>query len=531
MGPAIAQESTETNAAAVTLSGESLFEIKANIGSFTPQDRAQAVSRRLLNFAKNASVPVTALKIDEQNNQTSIKAGGRTIFSVVKADADNSDESRQELAAGYLRQMQAAVQGYRDSRSLKSLIFSAIYAFLATVALLVLFRVMGQVATRVLQTLDSGGGTRIPSLRVQNIELLPATQITDILIRIFNFLRSALYFALFYLYTLLILSLFPWTKPIGASLSLYLLQVIENLFQGLLSYLPNLFVIGLVIGLTYYILRFIWFIFEGIDRGRFSLPGFYAEWAKPTDKLVTFLVIAFACVVVFPYLPGAKSPAFQGVSVFLGLLLSLGSSAAISNVIAGVILIYTRAFEVGDRVKVGDAVGDIVEKTLLVTRIRSVKNVVITIPNASVLNAQIINYSAADQDSGTPPLILHTTITLGYDVPWRKVHETLISAARSTPNILAEPSPFVLQTSLDDFYVSYELNAYTDKPLIMAKVYSELHQNIQDKCNEGGIEILSPHYRAVRDGNQNTIPESYLPPDYVPPGFRLEQLPHSPDAE
>ena len=136
------------------------------------------------------------------------------------------------------------------------------------------------------------------------------------------------------------------------------------------------------------------------------------------------------------------------------------------------------------------------------------KNVVITIPNASVLNAQIINYSAADQDYGTPPLILHTTITLGYDVPWRKVHETLISAARSTPNILAEPSPFVLQTSLDDFYVSYELNAYTDKPLIMAKVYSELHQNIQDKCNEGGIEILSPHYRAVRDGNQNTIPEA-----------------------
>ena len=447
-GPAVAQNNGAAQSSTVTLSGEPLFEIKANIGSFTPVDRAQAVSRRLLDFADNSSTPVSALQLDEQSDQTSIKAEGKTIISIVQADADTSDQTRQELAADHLRRIKAAVQQYRESRSLKNLIFNAAYTFLATIALFVLFRVMGQIATRVLQTLNSWRGTRIPSLRIQNIELLPATQITDIIIRVFKFLRSALYLALFYLYVLLILSLFPWTKPVGASLSLYLLQIIKNLLNGLLSYLPNLFVIGLVVGLTYYILRFIWFIFEGIDRGRFSIPGFYSEWAKPTDKLVTFLVIAFACVVVFPYLPGAKSPAFQGISVFLGLLLSLGSSAAISNVIAGVILIYTRAFEVGDRVKVGDAVGDIVEKTLLVTRIRSIKNVVITIPNASVLNAQIINYSSATQDPATPPLILHTTVTLGYDLPWRKVHETLVGAALSTANILSEPAPFVLQTSL-----------------------------------------------------------------------------------
>ncbi|NJR31574.1 MAG: mechanosensitive ion channel [Chamaesiphon sp. CSU_1_12] len=246
------------------------------------------------------------------------------------------------------------------------------------------------------------------------------------------------------------------------------------------------------------------------------------------------MIIAFAAIVAFPYLPGAKSPAFQGVSVFLGLLLSLGSSAAVANVVAGVILIYTRAFEVGDRVKVGEAVGDIVEKTLLVTRIRTIKNVVITIPNAAVLNAQIINYSAAAQDPNTPPLILHTTITLGYDVPWRTVHQALIGAANATSSILPEPTPFVLQTSLDDFYVSYEINAYTNTPKIMARIYSELHQNIQDKCNEVGIEILSPHYRAVRDGNQNTIPESYLPADYIVPGFRIDRvrnLTSSPDPQ
>ena len=233
--------------------------------------------------------------------------------------------------------------------------------------------------------------------------------------------------------------------------------------------------------------------------------------------------MALALVLAFPYLPGFGSPAFQGISVFLGILFSLGSTAVVANVVAGTILIYTRAFQIGDRIKIGEAIGDIVEKTLLVTRIRTIKNVIITIPNGTVLTSQIINYTALSQDPNYY-LILHTTITLGYDVPWRKVHQVLIDAAIATNNILTEPIPFVLQTSLDDFYVSYELNAYSNKPMLMANIYSELHQNIQDKCNEAGIEILSPHYSAVRDGNQTTIPENYLSEDYKAPGFRLSSL-------
>jgi small-conductance mechanosensitive channel len=261
-----------------------------------------------------------------------------------------------------------------------------------------------------------------------------------------------------------------------------------------------------------------------IERGDISFPGFYREWAQPSYKLCLFLILALAVVVAFPYLPGSGSPAFQGVSLFLGLLLSLGSTAAVANIVGGVILIYTRAFEVGDRVQIGDAVGDIVEKTLLVTRLRTPKNVVITMPNSAVLTSNIINFSAALREPNTPPLILHTTITLGYDVPWRKVHQVLLEAAMATPHILQEPAPFILQTSLDDFYVSYELNAYTDRPLMMTGIYSQLHQNIQDKCNETDIEILSPHYSAIRDGNQITIPANYLPKDYTAPGFRVHSF-------
>ena len=225
------------------------------------------------------------------------------------------------------------------------------------------------------------------------------------------------------------------------------------------------------------------------------MPGFYPEWAEPTFKLALFLIIALALVVALPFLPGFGSPAFQGISVFLGVLLSLGSSAAVANIVARVILIYTRAFRVGDRIKINDAIGDIVEKSLFVTRIRTIKNVVITIPNGTVLTSQIINCSALAEDPNYY-LILHTTVTLGYDLPWRKIHQVLIDAALATSHILAEPVPFILQTSLDDFYVSYEINAYTNQPTLMARIYSELHQNIQEKCNEADIEILSPHYRS-----------------------------------
>ncbi len=253
--------------------------------------------------------------------------------------------------------------------------------------------------------------------------------------------------------------------------------------------------------------------------GKIRLPNFHRDWADPTYKIVRSLIIVFTVIVVFPYLPGSQSEAFKGVSLFLGVLFSLGSTSVVANVVAGIILTYMYAFKLGDRVKIGDTTGDVIEKTLLVTRIKTIKNIIITIPNALVMGSHIINYSTSAAREG---LILHTTVTLGYDVPWRKVHETLIAAALSVEKIKKEPAPFVFQTSLDDFYVSYELNCYTDKPELMGGIYSELHQNIQDRCNEAGIEILSPHYAAARDGNASTIPSEYLPATYEAPPFAVK---------
>jgi small-conductance mechanosensitive channel len=365
---------------------------------------------------------------------------------------------------------------------------------------------------------DGWRGTLIKPVRVKTVEILSEERIAGSLKWGAQILQLAAAVMVIYLYVTIIFSFFEFSQTWAKTLVGYVVSPLRDVFVALVSYLPNVFFIVVIAFVTRYVLKVIHLIFLEIGKGTISLPGFYREWSEPTYKIVRFLVIAFAAVVIFPYLPGSSSPAFQGISVFLGVLFSLGSTSAIANVVAGVVLTYMRPFKIGDRVKIADTLGDVIEKTLLVTRVRTIKNVDITIPNAMVLGSHIINFSSSAQARG---LILHSSVTIGYDVPWRKVHELLIAAANATEDILKDPAPFVLQTSLDDSYVSYELNAYTDKPNLMASIYSQLHQNIQDKFNEACVEIMSPHYSAVRDGNKAAIPDDYLPKGYAAPSFRI----------
>ena len=306
--------------------------------------------------------------------------------------------------------------------------------------------------------------------------------------------------------------------------------------MSLVAYLPNVFQIAVVVFLTYYAMKFTKYLFQQVDAGVVTFSGFYHDWAMPTYQIVRILIVVFAAMLVFPLLPGYNSEGFKQLSVFFGILFSLGSTAVIANIVAGTVMVYMRAFKVGDRVQIADTTGDVIEKGLLVTRIRTIKHVDVTIPNALVLGSHIINYSSSSADE--EGLVLHTTITIGYDVPWRQVHELLIEAALRTEFIEADPAPYVFQTSLDDFYVSYELNAYTHEPRLQSRMYSLMHQHIQDLFGAAGVEIMSPHYGAMRDGNMSTIPAEHLPPNYEPPFFRLltgqaqtVQRAPSPDAD
>jgi small-conductance mechanosensitive channel len=515
-----AEQTAPVQQAPVEVDHKTLFEVRGVL-SFPALARAAAISRRIKDLSKDVTFKPESLTTADSESATDILANDLVVMSVTDQDAKEAGQSRQALAKNYADRIRAALVALRKAYSLKSILLGILYTTIATAILYFFLRILTAVFARLHKTIHSWRGTRIRSLKIQQFELLPAYRITEVTIGLAKLIRFAILMVALYFYASLVLSFFPWTRGYAQILVAYVLSPLHLVWDAIVSYVPNVFFIAVIGLVSLYVTKFVKMIFVELGRQTITIPGFYPEWAEPTFKIVRFLIFALTLIVVFPYLPGSHSPAFRGVSIFLGVLVSLGSTSAVANIVAGVILTYMRPFKTGDRVKIADTVGDITEKNLLVTRIRSIKNVEITIANSMVLGSHIVNFSTSARQEG---LILHTTVTIGYDAPWRTVHKLLIDAALSTEYVLREPQPFILQTSLDDFYVHYELNAYTDQPGKMAKIYSDLHQNIQDRFYEAGVEIMSPHFSSVRDGNQIAIPADYRPKGYSAPVFRLGVL-------
>jgi small-conductance mechanosensitive channel len=507
----------------VMLDGKTLFFIRRGVSSFSAEERANTITRRIERIAQNDSIPIENLTIEQipDDNSLYLSIDQEVILTVTERDAKAYRSTPEVLAQQALQKIQVAIAQYRQDRKPEQLLKNIIYTVIATFAFLIIsfavIKISGKLFPFIRRLIES----LTPGIKIGNIEIVSSSKISFFWLRVLRMIRLFILFLLTFNYATFVLRLFPWTRVFGESILGYFSRSLELVLSSIGKYLPNAFIIAIIIFVTYYLIRLIKPFFTAIERGNLVIPGFYTDWAKPTYNLLLVIIIALAAIVAFPYLPGFDSPAFRGVSVFLGLLLSLGSTSAIANVIGGIILIYTRAFRIGDHIQVGDVIGDLIEKNFLVIRICTPTNKIITIPNSSLLSSNVINFSISSRELNRN-LIIQTTITLGYDLPWRKAHKTLIEAALETEHILKEPAPFVLQTSLDNFYISYQLNAYTNQPNLMVIIYSELHQNIQDKCNEAGIEILSPSYTSLRDGNTTTIPENYLPSDYVAPPFRVQ---------
>ena len=492
-------------AAPVIFRGDTLFVLHGTLGPFTPEERAHAVERRIRQVADDPLLTADRLVVADTMGAVDIRLDSLAIMTVTERDAAEAGVSRRTLADEYAVRIQEAVRSRQGAANLNSILVGALLTVLTLAAFVAIIMLLNRGFPLLYRFIQRGRGRWIRSLRIQRLEILPAAQATKSLLFAARVLQIAAFVFVIYVFLPVVFSFFPWTRGLANTIFTWTLTPLAGVWNAFIAYLPNLFAIAVIVVVFYYLLKFIRLLFTGMERGALALPGFHRDWAMPTYKIVRFLVIVFAAVVVFPYLPGSQTPAFRGISIFLGVLVSFGSSSAIANVVAGVVMTYMRPFQLGDRVKIADTVGDIVEKTLLVTRVRTIKNVDVTVPNAMVLSSHIINYSSTAKEGG---VILHTGVTIGYDAPWRKVHDLLISAAEATDGILAKPKPYVLQTALDDFYVRYEINAYTDNPNVMARTYSVLHQNIQDKFNEAGVEIMSPHYRAERDGNEVTIPKA-----------------------
>jgi small-conductance mechanosensitive channel len=509
--PAVA-DSTARVGAPVILRGDTVLFVPTRTGAFSAAARAEAISSRLKELWR---APPESLVVVPAETSTDILADLIVLMSVSDADAAARGMPRAELVEEYRRLLWGAIERESLAGRMQALIGGILRSLVATAVLAVLLLLMRRGFARFSRWLD-GARETLPSIRIKTLELIPSTVLAAGIDSAVRLVRLVLYIVLFYFYVPLVLSFFPWTAPYADRLLSYLLSPVTAVLLAIGSYLPNVLFVAVIVTVTRYLLKAIRLVFDALGRGTLAIGGFEREWADPTYKIARFLIIAFALVVVFPYLPGADSEAFKGVSLFVGVLISFGSSSAISNAIAGVVLTYTRAFRVGDMIAIAETQGTVTAKSLLVTRVRTIKDVEVTIPNAMVLAAHVRNFSTLAAGTG---LILHTSVTIGYDVPWREVQRLLLAAAADTPGVIADPKPFVLQTSLDDFYVSYQLNVYSRDAHAMARTYSALHANILDQFHRNGVEILSPHYRAVRDGNAVAGPEGA-----TPTAFRVQQV-------
>ncbi|MCL2230183.1 MAG: mechanosensitive ion channel family protein [Treponema sp.] len=351
---------------------------------------------------------------------------------------------------------------------------------------------------RLEKKLDSANAAQVKPLVIKNLKILTTKQIVQVIEALLRILKYVITVLQLFLTIPIIFSLFEPTKNLAATIFGYVLNPLKKIGRDAIDYIPNLFTITIIIIITHYVLKGLKFFTNQIERGRLKIPGFYTDWAAPTYKILQVLLIAFTVAIVYQYLPGSDSRAFQGVSVFVGIIFSLGSSTAIGNLVAGLVITYMRPFKIGDRVNIKDITGFVVEKNLMVVRLKTHKNEYVTFPNLMILGSNIINYNTSS-DEDEEGLIIFAEVTFGYSTPWQTVHEILINAALATDSILKKPKPFVLQTKLDDFYACYQINCYTKDVGRVPAIYTMLYENIQNGFKEAGIDMTSMHYEVITD--------------------------------
>jgi small-conductance mechanosensitive channel len=502
----------------VVLSQDTLFNVYTKLGSYSPRERASVISERIYKLAEEYYYKEDSLIVVPSELTVDISYGEGTIISISELDAVWMNSTKEKLAEEYRNKINQAIKVYKIQNSWQSILKEIFLAILVVLLLTLIIYSTNKFFKWIKSKIHKQKGIRIKGLKIRSYEFLDADREVRVLFSFVNLIKWIIVLILIYLSLPILFGIFPWTGGFANKLVSYFLDPTKKILVSIWNYLPNLFTIVVLVIFFRYLLRILFYFKTEIERGTLKIPGFYVDWANPTFQIIRVLVLAFMLIVVFPYLPGSNSPVFKGVSVFLGVLFTFGSAGALSNIVAGLVLTYMRAYKIGDRVRIGDATGDVVEKSLLVTRIKTIKNEIISIPNSTVMSSHTTNFSIEAVEHG---LILHTNVTIGYDTPWRHIHELLIKAALATDLIEKEPLPFVYQQKLDDFYVSYQINAYTKVANRQSYIYSELHQNIQDVFNEAGVEIMSSHYSNIRDGNQTTVPVSHLPKDYTAPAFNI----------
>ena len=492
-----------TQGVPVIVDDDTLFYFYAKRGGHTPQQRAENVANDITALGKRFNLKPDSLYIESSDIVTDVMYDNKVIVSFTDQDGLWEGCTRDQLAAEKRLVILEKLKVMKEEHGFLQLCKQVAYFVLVLVGQFLLFWGTNWLFRRVKVRIVKLRNTRLKPFSIQDYELLDTHKQVKLLIFLASLVRYAFMLLQLLLSVPLLFSIFPQTKNLAFQLFSYIWNPVKSILVGIVSYIPNLFTIFVICLAIRYLVRLFRYLAGEVQSERLKLRGFYPDWAIPTYHIIRFLLYAFMIAMIYPYLPGSNSGVFQGISVFVGLIVSLGSSTVIGNIIAGLVITYMRPFKIGDRIKLNDTTGNVIEKTPLVTRIRTPKNEVVTIPNSFVMSSHTVNFSQSAREYG---LIIHSEVSIGYDVPWRKVNKLLIEAALNTPGVVDDPRPFVLSTSLNDWYPVYQVNAYIKDADRLAQIYSDLHQNIQDRFCEEGVEIMSPHYMAMRDGNASTVP-------------------------
>ncbi|WP_319549880.1 mechanosensitive ion channel family protein [Desulfogranum marinum] len=503
--------------APVVVNGKVRFHV-VGVTAYPAERRASEISQRIEALARDTNYSPKTLRIEDAGSYHEIFPGasGKVIIRILEADAKSEGILRTVLADTIGNSIAESINDYRHDRKPAVLTKKALYALGSTIVLIVLMYGVFWGFRRVNNYLERRVKLHMQKLEERSQRIFQGGQLWGILLSALGMLRGLTAILLIYIFTNFALSLFPQTRYTAHRLYQFVVAPLGSIVNGLIDFIPDFLFLVVLYLLTRYGLKLARGVFTAIDQERLKIKGFETDWAWPTYRIVRMGIIIFALVIAYPFIPGSDSAAFKGVSVLLGVLFSLGSTSVISNVIAGYTMTYRRAFRIGDRVKIGDTVGDVSEMRILVTHLRTPKNEEVVIPNSTILNGEVTNYSTMARDQG---LILHTTVGIGYDVPWRQVEAMLLLAAENTEGLLREPAPFIRQKSLGDYAVNYELNTYCGDASQMVELYTKMHRNIQDVFNENGVQIMSPAYKAD-PAEAKIVPKERW---YTPPAKDLGQ--------
>ena len=493
-----------TPGAPLVVDGDTLLVIYARKGGMLPEARVSAAKSKIYEVGKRLTMFVDSLYVFDSEVSSDVMVGEDVLLSVTDLDALWMGMERVELAETYREVISKKVDQLHETYGLQQKLQSLgwVALIIAVQVLLIwfivwLFRRWKFSVTRKLLG-------RIKSVVIKNYPLLDTHRLGVAIIFIFNLVRLLLILLVVLVGLGFMFSFFPETKTVTYTVLGFVWNPLSDILKSVVAYLPNLFKIIVIIICFHYLLKLVRYFANEVASGRLKINGFYADWAMPTHTLLRVLLYSFMLVMIWPLLPNSDSEIFQGVSVFIGVVVSLGSTSVVGNVMSGLVMTYMRPFRIGDFIRFGDTEGEVIEKSMLVTRIRTRKNDIVTIPNSNMMSSQTSNYTFSAQRYG---IIVHTKITIGYDEPWKKIESLLVQAAENTDGIKRHPKPFVRITALDDFYVEYEINGITDRAKTLSTVYSALHQQILDTMHGAGVEIMSPHIEARRDNLPVQIPK------------------------